>query len=1099
MSNTVSNPVPASLKSISRASAGLAVAAVTLVVPLIVVVVLYIDGLNADMRLLAKQQSSIRVMRQFVALQVNLSDEYYSRFYPASESVETFAESEPGASPGIMTRFGAEQDALLMTQLDAMDRELEGYFGDDFRNWPEIKERFIRVWSKQSWDGQLSEIESLFRPVSEFVESLLLASNLELSQAEHQRLSAHLLFGDLGQIKTGIFAVTERLAQAALEHGGRWAEADFRALSERMDRIRPVSLSERQQSLLIDRAVVAAEDLSGIRGTAALIDKMARLKEKKRRLMFIQAMAEGGVDMGLALEVEELRGEVWDMVSSFNRLQIVLAGNLEAALQQEYDTVYQWRALTLVLVSALVVFAMLLGLYIVRNIRLTQLHLGRQNLQLEAKVVARTEEIEQAKNEAEQLNKILGKQTQISTELARKAEQASNAKSMFLASMSHEIRTPLNAVLGGAAILAKSALDQRQRDILQLITQSGKTLLELINEILDFSKIEAGQLELESIAFDLEQLVLDIVAMFALKARENNIRLTYVVDVECEGHWMGDPLRVKQILMNLISNAVKFTPAGKISIRVQLDAVGQLKISVSDTGIGIKNDQLSQLFEAFVQSDSSTTRKYGGTGLGLSISRKLAQMHGGDISVVSAFGKGSTFVVKLPLARAQENTTVEKTGDYKILLLSENEELQNQMCQWYSDLKRLDDVESFSHCIDNLAVADDALVVVADSGALVKYYQQWTSQLEKRKLSRLKYPWVLLFDQSALDCNKSEQLSHQLRALGASVQLPLLSPGALIRKAITEAVNSKERDMLDWTDSYAAGQGAAFSGRVLLVEDVLFNQVVAREMLESLGLDVVIVDNGLEAISFIKQYYELPPKNRETIRLILMDLHMPKMNGLEATKRIRAMERDARLPAMPIVALTADVLKETQVEIVEAGMDGLLPKPFEEEDLIRVLSGYFPGKEHVRQATRSVVLAPPPAEPARTVQQETVEHEVTQQDSVQVLNTHALLKRVRGREDRARDLAQSFLSQLSGFGDKIQADIQAGDFSQLVFNAHTVKGSAGNLGADVLFNISSELEKLARQAEKSPDDQVHAQIDEKSRAFVQASRQLQAALEAFLA
>ncbi|AFV00905.1 hybrid sensor histidine kinase/response regulator [Simiduia agarivorans] len=1091
MSNTVPSPVPASLKSISRASAGLAVAAVTLVVPLVVVVVLYIDGLNADMRLLAKQQSSIRVMRQFVALQVNLSDEYYSRFYPATESMQTFAEGD--ASAGALARHEPEPDALLMTQLDAMDRELGRYFGTDFRSWPELKQRFIGVWSNKAWSEQLAQIEGLFEPGREFVEFLLLASNLELSQSEHLRLSAHLLFGDLGHAKSEIFAVAEHLAQASLDHGGVWTETEFKLMSERLDQIRVVPVSERQRALLIEQVGVPDAYLDWIVESSGLIEEMSRLREKKRRLMFIQAMTDDGLDMGLALEVEAIRGEVWDLVSSINRLQIVLANNLDVILQQQYDQAYQWRMLTLVLVVALIVFSILLGLYIVRNIRLTQIHLGRQNLQLEAKVVARTEEIEQAKNEAEQLNKILGKQTQISTELARKAEQASNAKSMFLASMSHEIRTPLNAVLGGAAILAKSSLNQRQRDILQLITQSGKTLLELINEILDFSKIEAGQLELETIAFDLEQLVLDIVSMFSLKARENNIRLTYVVDVACEGQWLGDPLRVKQILMNLISNAVKFTSVGKISVRVQLDAVGQLKISVADTGIGIKSDQLSQLFEAFVQSDSSTTRKYGGTGLGLSISRKLAQMHGGDISVVSTFGRGSTFVVKLPLLRAGEKTLFDPINDYKILLLSENEELQNQMCQWYGDLKRLDDVESFSHCIDNLAVNDSALVVVADSGTLVKYYQQWTSQLEKRKLSRLKYPWVLLFDQSALDCDTSELLSHQLRELGASVQLPLLSPGALIRKAVMEALNSKGREMLDWTDSQTTGQGMAFSGRVLLVEDVLFNQVVAREMLESMGLEVVIVDNGAEAIAFIKQYYELPPKNRETIRLILMDLHMPLMNGLEATKRIRAMERDARLPAMPIVALTADVLKETQLDIVEAGMDGLLPKPFEEEDLIRVLSTHLPGKESLRHPShaRPDVVAEPAvsAEPA----------EPQSKPTVQVLNTDALLKRVRGREDRARDLAKSFLNQLAGFGEKIQADIQARDFSQLVFNAHTVKGSAGNLGADVLYQISSELEKLARQAEASADDQVQAQIEERNQAFVQATRQLQVALEAFLA
>jgi PAS domain S-box-containing protein len=390
------------------------------------------------------------------------------------------------------------------------------------------------------------------------------------------------------------------------------------------------------------------------------------------------------------------------------------------------------------------------------------------------------------------------------------AEAANRAKSAFLATMSHEIRTPLNGVLGMAqAMVAADDLTPVQRERLNVIRQSGESLLSILNDVLDLSKIEAGKLELEQALFDMDELVRAAHGTFEAVANEKGLAFDFTVDKNARGYYEGDPMRVRQILWNLISNALKFTHTGGVKVRVGRTSAGSLKLSVTDSGIGIAPDQLAALFRKFEQADASTTRRFGGTGLGLAICRELAGLMGGEISVKSAPGAGATFTVMLPLRKARK-------------------------------------------------------------------------------------------------------------------------PGARIRRAEKAAIETE-----------------APAVRVLAVEDNEMNQLVLKTLLAQIGIEPVIVGNGREAVAAWE---------REVWDLILMDVQMPVMDGPTASALIRARERAANKPPIPIIALTANAMAHQIAEYVEAGMDGFVAKPIEAGRLYEAMQAALDRGEAARAAMNQ---APP--------------------------------------------------------------------------------------------------------------------------------------------
>lgn len=1049
-----------SLQSITRMSLGLFVAAIVLVVPLVVLVMLYLSEIQREIRLLDRQISSIRVMQQFVALQINLTDEYYSRFYPSSVALQQFTEQDNLFDAG-RSRVGPV--SLLTTQLSSLERELDQQFGMDFRTWPLIKERLMPLWLEEDWSKHLEKLKATIEPSREFINDLFIASNLELSTSEQWRIAANLLYQDIGQSKISLFVVTENLALMIFSPIDSVGEDEIRKIENSINEIYSVPLSERSASVLGQESLFSEGLIRKELGVDEITNVSRRLLEKKRRLMFIGALDGENNDMGLAVEMETLRGITWEKLNNFNRIQITLAQFLEYQLISERDSVSSLRFVVVLVVTLLAVSGIMLGTYIGFQVRAAQMHLRLQNTSLEAEIESRTKEIVSAKNEAEQLNRILGKQTQISTELARKAEMASSAKSLFLAAMSHEIRTPMNAVLGGATILSKTSLNSRQKNILSLITQSGRTLLDLINEILDFSKIEAGQLHLESISFDLEAAILNVVSMFSLKAKEKNIYLRTFVDSKVEGCWVGDPLRIKQIVINLLSNAIKFTHVGGISVRVTVNEMSHVIIGVYDTGIGIKPEHSKHLFEAFVQSDNSTTRKYGGTGLGLSISKRLAALHEGDISVESSLGRGSSFLLSLPLERSGTIPIIDIAENIKLFLLGDVPELERQLKQWYENLQVVDDVSQLNLYLN--ALTDEvakSVVIVSESSVLALHHDQWGQQAIHRDVLCLNFPWVILMSEDAIDCEKSEELSREFCSFKVSIQLPVLSAGALIRKAIKSASSQPKNIHEDWVAGAEVADARKFKGRVLVVEDVEFNRVIARELLESAGLVVECAVNGIEAIDVIKKNYNFPDKQQYPIRLVLMDLHMPEMNGLDATRKIREFEQSSRLPSIPIVAMTADVLLDTREEIVQAGMDGYLPKPFEEAELYDILARYFVASEFASASKPKIIEANIPNSQV-TDSASTSADDGVEQGELNVFDHEALYRRLRGREDRVVELTSSFLQNLPVAIEQMLNLVNASDYAALIFSAHTLKGSAANLGAMQLQYVAARIERLCKQ------------------------------------
>ncbi len=1067
---------PASAHNISRMSAGLFASAVILVVPLLVLVYLYLSEINRELKTLEKQIGSISVLQQLVALQIHLTDEYYSRYYPSPRAVELLVHK-----PLQMKTKSTNSDlALWQFQLNAMDDVLQTNFDQDL-GWEALRAQMMPLWESRNWHQQLADIRALDVPSTEFTQRLMVAANLIWSPEQSVREQAKMLFMDLTMAKQSLLLTTESIAQ----YVNSGVEGDREETYQQLQlMLMQLANREREGEFSVPKGVDAQQMTYG-----NIIELAQKIIKKKRRLDFLSVVAGSAEDMGLALDVEKLRGLTWDKYSELNRIQLQIAGQLNQMLKGALEREQQWRVVVMFWVGLLIISAVVLGGYVVVNIRGTQIFLDEENQILEARVKSRTQEIISAKNEAEQLNRILGKQTQISTELARKAEMASSAKSLFLAAMSHEIRTPLNAVLGGANILSKSKLDDRQKGILTLITQSGKTLLELINEILDFSKIEANQLELESAPFDIEQQLLEIIGMFTLKAREKDIELSLFFDSRCEGEWIGDALRIKQIVINLLSNAVKFTAQGSIALRATLSDEQHLLISVEDTGIGIRTEQLNSLFEAFVQSDSSTTRKYGGTGLGLSISKRLAEMHGGNISVVSTLGKGSTFVVALPLKHKTMPEALTPQEQLKICLLCQSPELERQLRQWYGRMHVVESALALRQYLDQLSPSKkENLVVVADSTALLRAQDRWHGSEPQLQAMKLEVPWVLLTSQHAMDNDDGQHLQEFLQQLGPNVQLPLLSKGRKLREAIHYAAERSDGPAVDWVQAESDVQGTRFKGRVLLAEDVEFNRIIACEILEACGLTVDCVNDGAQAVRFMRSYYNQPESDELPVKLVLMDLHMPELNGLDATRQIRELEEVACLPAMPIVAMTADVLVDTRVKITEVGMSGYLSKPFEEEDLIELLAKYFPvddspenGSHPATQTlmARSVAANQSVVGPEKLAQNNAAQGAASVADvkpidasrsKDPIFDHEALLRRVRGRYDRMSELVQSFLASLPDSVNNMAALVTAAEYSELIFAAHTLKGSSANLGAVELQRRVSRIEDAARKLQSNPKD-----------------------------
>lgn len=675
--------------------------------------------------------------------------------------------------------------------------------------------------------------------------------------------------------------------------------------------------------------------------------------------------------------------------------------------------------------------------------------LAMHRQQLEKKVEARTAALARANVEMNQAveKSIIAKEA---------AEAGSRAKSEFLARMSHEIRTPMNGVIGMTELLSSTELTERQRRFASTIKRSAESLLGIINDILDFSKIEAGKLELDRSTFNLRELTEDVSELFSELAHQKGLELICAVSPRLPDLWTGDPGRLRQILLNLVSNAVKFTAEGQVVVQADLiEKPGEpafVRFEVRDTGIGVAPEALPRIFDAFSQADGSMTRRYGGTGLGLAIARQLAALMGGELGVEALNPNGSAFWFTARLERAPDHdsdTRAEGTllKGIAALIVDDNstnrEILEQQLQAW----------KVTSTSAENGEQALDLLRSASEQG---KPYQLAILDMHMPEMDGWELARAIRADNGIASAHLV--MLSSAADMGTNEELKTLGIEAYVTKPWRQselynclaAVMGRSAGKFS-AKSKPASDGAVarlLRGRVLLAEDNAVNQEVALGMLETLGLTAESVSDGYRTIEAL---------SHGGYDLILMDCQMPGMDGFQATAEIRNREaQSAQGERVPIVALTANALQGDRERCLKAGMDDYLSKPFTKEHLREVLTRWLKPENGLEpQVEAARVLAP------AKQQVSAFANAVTLLDE-EALNRIRTLQRP-GRPSVLSKVVRLYLDDSPKLVEALQKAVQLGDARALQEAAHSLKSSSANLGAVEVANLCREIETLGRQ------------------------------------